>query len=267
MDFADGEGCRKIINSWIEAQTKKKITEVIPSGVLTEMTRLVLVNAVYFKGLWDKQFDAANTRVETFHLNSKESKEVPMMHKKAKFGYMQSEELDADILRMDYRGQNISMFVILPHDIDGISELEKRLTGFDLSTLSTQLHQREVEVSMPKFKLEETTDLNDILKQLGMEHMFTAHEADFSGISGRRDLYVSSVLQKAFVEVNEEGSEAAAATVGVMRLKRSLMAQETYRFIANHPFIFVIHERRTGLTLFIGRCMTPTAVFVHHTEL
>uniref|UniRef100_A0A1V1FTD1 Putative serine protease inhibitor 1 isoform B n=1 Tax=Reticulitermes speratus TaxID=60591 RepID=A0A1V1FTD1_9NEOP len=267
LDFADAETSRNIINSWVETKTKNKITDIIPSGVLDNMTRLVLVNAVYFKGLWEKQFSADSTAVSTFHLNSKESKEVPMMHKKDKFGYLQSEELDADILQMHYKGRSISMFIILPHDIDGISELENRLAGVDLSKILTRLPVREVEVSVPKFKLEETTNLNNILTELGMSDMFIPNEADFSGISGERDLHVSSVLQKAFVEVNEEGSEAAAATVGVMRLKRSLMSQETYKFIANHPFIFFIHERRTDLTLFIGRYMKPTAVVVHHSEL
>lgn len=255
LDFADSEGSRKVINSWIETKTNNKIRDMIPSGVLNHMTRLVLVNAVYFKGLWAKQFSADNTRFESFHLNSKESKEVPMMHKKAKFGYLNSEELDADILQMHYQGLSISMFIILPHDIDGISKLEKKLAGVDLSKILTHLPEQEVEVSIPKFKLEETTDLNDILTELGMKDMFIPHEADFSAISGKRDLFVSSVLQKAFVEVNEEGSEAAAATAAIM-MTRMLLKQTVFH--ASHPFLFIIKEADNGVILFIGRFSKPS---------
>ncbi|XP_021919211.1 leukocyte elastase inhibitor-like isoform X4 [Zootermopsis nevadensis] len=254
LDFSDSEPSRNIINSWVEKETRNKIRDLIPSGLLDETTRLVLVNAVYFKGLWEKQFSADKTKPDKFHLNSRENKEIPMMHKTANFGYLESEELRAAILEMPYQDRNISMFIILPHDIDGISELEKKLATADLSTVLKNIPTREVRVSIPKFKLEETISFNDILKQLGMTSMFSAKEADFSGISGTRELFVSSVMQKTFIEVNEGGSEAAAAT-GMVFMKCSLNFLQPPNFIADHPFVFVLAE--ANAVLFVGRFSNP----------
>ncbi|XP_069678636.1 leukocyte elastase inhibitor-like isoform X4 [Periplaneta americana] len=254
LNFADSEGSRKIINSWVEEKTRDKIKDLIPPGMLNDLTRLVLVNAIYFKGFWKRQFDAARTRPGPFHLNSKEEKTVPMMHLKAKFGYTESGELDSKILEMPYQGQDISMFVILPNDVDGISKLEEKLAGSNLSEILKHLPVREVEVTMPKFKLEETTDLNEILQKMGMTDMFSESRADFSGISGARDLFVSNVLQKAFIEVNEEGSEAAAAT-GMMTsyITRGQAPEFPKIFNANHPFVFVLQKKVSAAVLFLGR--------------
>ncbi|KAJ4435298.1 hypothetical protein ANN_17908 [Periplaneta americana] len=238
LNFADSEGSRKIINSWVEEKTRDKIKDLIPPGILNDLTRLVLVNAVYFKGFWKRQFDAARTRPGPFHLNSKEEKTVPMMHLKAKFGYTESDELDSKILEM-------------PYQANGISKLEEKLAGSNLSEILKHLPVREVEVTMPKFKLEETTDLNEILQKMGMTDMFSESRADFSGISGVRDLFVSKVLQKAFIEVNEEGSEAAAATAVVTMLRS--MPRPPPQFIANHPFAFLIQDKESGIVLFAGR--------------
>jgi serpin B len=251
LDFADGEGSRKIINSWVESKTNNKIKDLIPSGILNNNTRLVLVNAVYFKGLWQNEFSAANTVPDKFHLSSRKSKEIPMMHKTSYFGYLTSDELDADILEMPYRGRKISMFIILPHDVDGISKLEEKLASKNLSKILGRLPQREVNVSVPKFKLEETTDLKDILKKLGMTSMFNHEEADFSGISGSRDMFVSGVMQKAFIDVNEEGSEAAAATA--LNETDGCKTMPPKQFIANHPFVFLIQNFELGIVLFAGR--------------
>ncbi|PNF36971.1 Leukocyte elastase inhibitor A [Cryptotermes secundus] len=251
LDFADGEGSRKVINSWVESKTNNKIKDLIPSGVLNDLTRLVLVNAVYFKGLWHSPFSAANTVPNEFHLSSRESKMVPMMCKTDDFGYLTSQELDADILEMPYKDQKVSMFIILPHDVDGISKLEEKLASENLTKVLLRLPKRKVRVSVPKFKLEETTDLKNILKELGMTSMFLPLEADFSGISGHTDLYVSKVMQKAFIDVNEEGSEAAAATAAVLMLRCAQLPLK--EFTANHPFVFVIKNVQIGVVLFAGR--------------
>ncbi|KAJ9579492.1 hypothetical protein L9F63_004840, partial [Diploptera punctata] len=213
LDFSNGEASRKVINSWVEEKTRNKIQNLIPSGLLTSLTRLVLVNALYFKGTWIHKFNEKNTKPDKFYVNGNDFKMVPMMTQKDNFGYLESDELDAKILKMQYRSsQDLSMVVILPNKIDGISELESKLAKTDLSKLVQHMARPEVIVTFPKFKLEETTDFDDILKQVGLVTMYDAKNADFSGISGKNDLFVSKVLQKAFIEVNEEGTEAAAAT-------------------------------------------------------
>ncbi|XP_067013774.1 leukocyte elastase inhibitor isoform X4 [Anabrus simplex] len=256
MNFAkEPEASRKIINQWVEERTRNKIRDLIPEGLIDSMTRMVLVNAIYFKGKWKSQFDADNTYPQPFHLSKRESKEVPMMHIKKKFGYAEREDLQAKVLVMPYVGDQISMVILLPDAIDGLDDLESKLDKIDMADILQSVENVEVEVTLPRFKLETTIDLNDPLKRLGMTDMFDEEAADFSGISKVEGLFVSKVLQKAFIEVNEEGSEAAAATAVVIAMRMELWPDPV--FIADHPFLFVVFDYASNSPLFFGRLTTP----------
>lgn len=255
-DFAREEEARAAINGWVEKQTQNKIKELIGSGILNDMTRLVLVNAVYFKGNWATQFDPKRTTKVDFHVTENHVVQADMMHIKEKFGYLHMvKELDgASALEMPYKGDRISMIFLLPKSKGGLEVMEKAMQDFDLDTLMFDRGSK-VEVALPKFKVESSHDLVQPLKDLGMTDMFSTGRADFSGISGTNDLYVSKVLQKAFIEVNEEGAEAAAATAQIMMMRMAVM---TPSFRCDHPFVFVIKDKLTGMVLFTGRVTDPT---------
>jgi len=256
VDFAgDRDGACGTINAWVEEQTRGKIQNLIRPDGLSPLTRLVLTNAIYFKGKWERQFDKAATRSEPFFTFTGKV-DVPMMHQTGNFGYM--EEAGFQALEMPYQGRDLSMVVLLPRDASAaaFSALENSLTADNLARWFGQLRQREVIVAMPRFKMTCEFGLADTLKALGMADAFTPGAADFSGMNGQRDLFISAVLHKAFVEVNEEGTEAAAAT-GVVARVTTIMPRPPEVFRADHPFIFLIRDLRTGSVLFLGRLMNP----------
>nr|AHC06147.1 serpin 3 [Penaeus monodon] len=255
VDFGESEAVRREINDVVEKETNSKIKDLIPSGVLNSLTRMVLVNAVYFKGLWENQFNESDTHDQEFWISSQESVQVPMMHIKKKFRYFNHRDLDSTILAMDYKGSRLSMVFILPNKRDGIAEVEAKLASADLYAIDNGLHSVEVEVSLPRFKLEESLELVDYLQVLGMKDLFDEGRCDLSGISGNRDLYVSNVIHKAFLEVNEKGSEAAAATAVVAATR--MLIRPIPPFIADHPFMFYIRDHRSGLVHFAGRFVKP----------
>jgi len=253
LDFEkDTEKARETINIWVERETQDKIKNLIPEGVLDAMTRLVLTNAIYFKGNWAEQFDKELTRDEPFHMSTKKKIEVPTMHKKGDFKYASMETLQA--LELPYKGNELSMIVLLPKKIDGIADLENSLDSKNMAEWLGKLHKREVRVSMPRFKMTSSFQLGKNLSEMGMPLAFGMN-ADFSGMSGNRELFISAVLHKAFVDVNEEGTEAAAATGVVMTLKA--MPEPVPVFRADHPFIFLIRDNLTESILFIGRVTNP----------
>ncbi|KAK8382335.1 hypothetical protein O3P69_015334 [Scylla paramamosain] len=251
VDFGASEEVRQEINAAVEKETNSRIKDLIPSGALNSLTRMVLVNAVYFKGLWAKQFDEADTYDREFWTSNTENVKVPMMYKKSKFRIFFDKDLGATVLAMDYQGSRLSMVFVLPDKRDGLAEVESKLATTDLSELHRKLHEDEVEVSLPRFKLEETLDLVDTLSKMGMKDLFDDQSADLSGISGKKNLFVSKVIHKAFLEVNEKGSEASAAT-GVVAQVRMLI-RPIPPFIADHPYMFFIYDQRSGLVLFVGR--------------
>jgi len=249
------EEVRQMINQWVEDQTNDKIKDIIPPGVLSSMTRLVLSNAIYFKGTWVKEFEKRETHDAPFRTNPDKTVTAKMMQrndKDAKFNYYENEELQ--VLEMLYKGEELSMLVLLPKD-ENLQKLEASLSVEKLNEFRSNLRERKIDVYMPKFTFETKYFMKETLSDLGMPTAFKWPGADFSGMDGTTNLFISSVIHQAFVEVNEEGTEAAAATVVVMEL--GAMIGNDFR--ADHPFIFIIQERETGSILFIGRVVDPTA--------
>lgn len=257
-DEADREDARKRINGWVEERTQEKIKDLVPHGILNELTRLTLVNAVYFKGDWSSPFKEEATQDALFHLTPEAQVEVPLMRQKDRFGYAETNDLQ--ILEMPYGDGALSMLIILPRDINGLAGLESNLDIQTIIQWRSQLIRKKVEVYLPKFKMSGQFSLNDYLKRLGMADAFNPQKANFAGMDGNPNrLYIAAALHKAFVEVNEAGTEAAAATAVVMAARSIAMPEETPVFRADHPFLFFIQENRTGAILFMGRVSDPAA--------
>ncbi|XP_075994268.1 serpin peptidase inhibitor, clade B (ovalbumin), member 1, like 3 isoform X3 [Genypterus blacodes] len=261
VDFsANAEEARLKINSWVEEQTQEKIKDLLTKNAVNSLTKLVLVNAIYFKGNWKRQFKEEFTQDATFRLNKNETKSVKMMFQKAEFPFSMIPEANCKILELTYEGNDLSMLIILPDDIEdettGLEKLEKELTYelFVEWTRPDAMSQVEVQVKLPRFKMEEQYDLGEVLVSMGMVDAFDILLSDFSGMSTANDLFVSKVVHKSFVEVNEEGTEAAAATAAVMAT-RSIKI--TPSFYADHPFLFYIRHNPTMTILFAGRYSTP----------
>jgi len=253
LDFSSpqaAEEARNIINAWVEKETKDKIKELIAKRQV-DGAILVLTNAIYFKGRWAIEFDKKETKDSPFHITTSKDVTVPMMYLKEDFKYTEADNLQ--ILELPYKGEDLSMIVLLPKEIDGIGKLEKLLTIENLERWLTNLKKQEVGVYLPRFKIVwGTFNLAKILEEMGMPDAFSP-AADFSGIT-KAPLFITLVLHKAFVEVNEEGTEAAAATAVVMM--KSAILQPTV-FQADHPFIFLIKDNKTSSILFMGKVMNP----------
>ncbi len=255
VDFASSEAARATINDWVAKATNAKIKDLIPQGVLDGLTRLVLTNAIYFKGNWASQFKPAETKPLPFQVLQGKPVKTPLMHQLAEFGYHETD--DAQVLSIPYQGKALSMIVILPRQADGLTAIEGKLDGEALKGWTEDLRQRKVSVYLPQFKIESAFSLSKQLSELGMKDAFDSERADLSGMDGSRDLFIKEVIHKSFVEVNEEGTEAAAAT-GVVVGVRSAPAPPP-EFRADHPFLFFIRHDATGAILFIGRLVRPGA--------
>ncbi|XP_070841604.1 leukocyte elastase inhibitor-like isoform X1 [Chaetodon trifascialis] len=261
VDFVTSpEVARLNINNWVEKQTQGKIKDVLTQGVVDSMTRLVLVNAIYFKGSWNKRFQESSTSDAQFRVNQNESKPVKMMHQKSKFPLTYIPEANCQILEMPYKGNDLSMLILLPNQIEdsttGLEKLEQMLTydNFVEWTRPDMMNEIEVQVGLPRFKMEEKYDMKNVLMSMGMVDAFDLAMSDFSGMSPANDLVLSKVVHKAFVEVNEEGTEAAAATAAVMMLR---CAFRPATFVADHPFLFFIRHNPSMSILFAGRYCSP----------
>jgi serine protease inhibitor len=253
VDFVKAtEQARKTINEWVEKQTENKIKELLQPGILDTMTRLVLTNAIYFKGDWASQFKKDATRDLPFKLGDGKEVKTPLMYQRSKFGYLETGDLQA--LELPYQGKDLSMVVLLPKKIDGLPSLEKELTTDRLAGWLGRMRASEVQVFLPKFKMTSEFALKPVLASLGMKKLFTV-EADLSGMNGRTDLYVSAVIHKAYLDVNEEGTEAAAATAVVVWATSARPPVPVFR--PDHPFLFLIRDQRTGSILFMGRLANP----------
>ncbi len=247
------EESRLKINQWVENKTEDKIKELIRKGDLSVLTRLVLVNAIYFKGNWANQFKVERTQPKDFRLLDGGVKQVPMMHQKGNFGYREFD--NCKVLELPYEGEQLSMFIILPNNPGELPMLENNLSIENLKSWLSPLPIKEVMVYLPKFKITwGTFELNEPLKDLGIKDAFTSR-ADFSGMNGRKNLFISKVLHKAFIDVNEEGTEAAAATAVIVNFKGGLPKLSIFN--ADHPFLFLIRDNTTGSILFLGRVVDP----------
>jgi serpin B len=252
IDYDDVKTARQTINDWVEERTESKIMDLIPEGVIDSMTRLVLVNAIYFKGEWANQFDPSLTDQAPFSISPGVQAQVPMMTRKQEFRY--AEESDLQILELPYAGDDLSMIVLLPKEITGLAKLEESLSPERLEKWIGDLVGTEVEVSLPRFELNFPFRLDDTLKSMGMENAFS-NQADFSGMDGSKELFIGAILHKAYVAVNEQGTEAAAATAAIMTTKAVAFTPTVFR--ADHPFVFFIREKRSGSILFLGREANP----------
>jgi serpin B len=255
VDYGDTERARRTINTWIEEKTEHKIQDIIPPGLLDALTRLVLVNAIYFKGDWASQFDPDLTSDAPFWITPDEQIQAPMMSQVHRFRYREGDGLQ--VLELAYAGDDLSMVVLLPREIDGLADLEERLTVENLDTWTAHLWQTEVEVSLPRFEMAFPARLSGILMSMGIVDAFSDSAADFSGMDGTKALKIAAVLHKAFVAVNEKGTEAAAATAVIMKLKALPSPPPVFR--ADHPFVFLIRENSTGSILFLGRVANPVS--------
>jgi len=251
VDFArQTEVVRRSINAWVERETEERIRELITPGLLDPASALVLCNAIYFKGDWASAFDPAQTRESTFHVTADRAVTVPMMTGEAEFRSRTFDGFSA--LELPYEGNDLSMVILLPDQDLGVSGLEEILTGERVTGWMREIEREEpssIVIQIPRFSTTSRFEMAEILMAMGMPAAF--HNADFSGMTGSRGLFISEVVHQAFIEVNEEGTEAAAATAVVMKRGGSM-------FMVDRPFLFLIREKLTGTILFIGRILDPT---------
>lgn len=256
VDFSDPEQARTLINAWVAAQTNDKIKDLIAPGVLDEMTRLVLTNAVYFKGAWQNQFEPKQTVTEAFTLEDGSSSNVPMM----KYDGLSVSALQTDAYQavsLPYEGGGYAMLALMPRS-EPLSAYAAALTPDLLNGIIAELEDRDsalVNLSLPRFKFESSFDLSAALKQFGMLSAFDPNMADFSAMDGAKDLYISALLHKATVDVNEQGTEASAATAVAVGTTAMHLEGLDLRF--DHPFLFAIYERSTRTIVFLGRVTNP----------
>jgi serpin B len=257
VDFINAtEQARGTINAWVVDKTNQKIKELIPSGGVDRLTRLVLVNAIWFKGDWLSQFRKEETKDEPFYLGAAEKVSAPLMHRLGG-GYRYAEADGMQILEMPYQGDKLTMVVLLPKERNGLGELESMLSAEKVAAWVGGLRPSEkTDVCLPKFKMTwGTREMRKPFQALGMEIPFKPGEADFSGMDGSKELSIARIYHKAFVEVNEEGTEAAAATAVVMAVRSAPSSPPVFR--ADHPFVFLIRDKASGSILFLGRLVRP----------
>jgi serpin B len=259
LDFstAAAEACR-IINEWAERETRGKIRDLIQPSMLDEWTRLILANAIYFKGDWARPFRKDQTEDAPFK-TPKQEVTVPMMHQQASFAYMETRSFQA--LQLPYAGWNLSTVIFLPRKTGGLPDLEKSLTPERLATWLAELRMsmEQVRVFLPRFHVTSAFQLSNVLLEMGMRNAFDKSGADFSGMTSCERLFLSLVVHKAYVDVDEKGTEAAAATAVVHPKTAALRARKVpiRVFRADHPFLFLIWHDRSGSVLFLGRVTNP----------
>ncbi|XP_069884715.1 plasminogen activator inhibitor 2 [Dipodomys merriami] len=260
VDFQEcAEEARQKINSWVKTQTKGKIQDLLPKGSVDEETKMVLVNAIYFKGKWKTPFEKKLPGLYPFRVSSTQSVPVQMMHLREKLNIGYIEDLKTQVLELPYTG-DVSMFLLLPDEIadasTGLELLENEINYDKLSKWINRdtMAEGDVEVYLPQFKLEERYELKSILRSMGMEDAFSKGRANFSGMSEENTLFLSDVFHQASVDVNEEGTEAAGGTGAIMTGRTGHGGPQ---FVADHPFLFLICETTTKSILFWGKFSSP----------
>lgn len=255
VDFGQVEQTAEQINKWIEEKTHDKIKDMLSANDIDPLTKMILTNAIYFKGDWLYQFNPDNTVEKDFYVTDEQTVSVPMMHldeEDVTFNYTETDELQ--LIELPYDGNNVSMVILLPKE-NNISTVEANLNWNKFSTWTEAFQKKQVKIILPKFKLETEYDLGNHLIEMGMEKPFTP-SADFSGMDGRKDLFIGKVLHNGFVQVDEIGTEAAAATTVHMKLT-SIPPSDELVFNADHPFLFFIRHKQTENILFMGKVTNP----------
>jgi len=248
VNFADSKKASVTINDWVASKTNNLIKDIIDPAAIDGLTRLIILNAIYFKDAWAYPFQEHRTREETFYLNDVDTVKVPMMRLDEDLLYGELPNLDAKVLELPYKSRNLSMFIILPNQRTGLRNLETKLKGIAWSSILESMRTQKVEVKLPRFKAEFSIELTEPLKELGMTRMFSK-DAEFPNmLKSNETIQVSQVIHKAFIEVNEEGTVAAAATGYVC----DSISREPEYFHANHPFYYEILTS-TGAKIFAGR--------------
>jgi serpin B len=262
VDFRGApDPARVHINDWVAGQTNDRIRDLIPQGAIDEDTRLVLTNAIYFLGRWQHAFNTDATRETAFFVTPERSVQAPTMHQRARLRY--AETGDAQVLELPYAGGELAMTIVLPRDRGGLDAIEASLDAERLASWTSALDEREVEVALPKFRVEpaDSISLREQLIRLGMTDAFDPGRADLTGMGGSLAsdrLFIADVFHKAFVAVDEAGTEAAAATAVIVAVRSAAIRPEPTRFIADHPFLFFIRDLRSGAVLFMGRLADPS---------
>ena len=253
LDFENApEESRQVINEWVSDQTEGRIEDLIPQGVINELTRLVLANAIYFNAAWSHPFEGEQTRDGTFHLLDGSQVTVPMMKQTELFGYSEGEGYQA--IELPYVGEKLSMVILLP--AAGLfGEFEKSLDAERVDAIVEDLAQKNVALTMPKFEFDSSFQLADTLAGMGMPHAFSPEAANFSGMDGTRHLFIQDVVHKSFISVDEAGTEAAAATGVVVGITSA--PSSPVEVTVDRPFVFLIRDLETKAILFVGRAVNP----------
>jgi len=250
-DFAEHlEEARQNINKWVSQKTSEKIPELFKQGVLNEGDRMVLANAIYFKASWKSGFSKAQTKQSTFYRNGHDQQNVQFMHETSDHRHVSLDDLDA--VELAYTHPDLAMVVVLPKARDGLRNLEKRLTGKELRDIISRLQHRQVQVQLPKFTVRTPTNLKNVLSKMGLDHMF-GNQADFSRMS-ESQLKVDSAIHEAYIDVNENGTEGAAATgVAIVGRMGHLEPIDPTSFVADHPFLYAVVHKQTNAIVFLGK--------------
>ncbi len=258
VDYSNPTEAATIINQWVENQTNGLIEDLITADAISPLTALILTNAIYFKGIWKTQFDPVNTTNRTFETTVGTPVEAPTMSlvdTEDVFYYTETDEIQ--ILELPYTGDDISMIILLPKNND-LSSIIDTVDNDMFSAWTESMVETNVDIYLPKFEVETSYKLKDYLIALGMNIPFTS-AADFSGITGGKDLFISDVIHKAFIDVNEEGTEAAAATAVIMVTSINGGGSSRIVFDCDHPFLYLIQHKQTGTILFMGSISDPLA--------
>ena len=262
VDFKSApDSVRVTINQWVEKQTNDKIQNLLGPGTVTPLSRLILTNAIYFKAAWADQFSKNATENADFHLSAGKTIQAPTMHNSGGYYYFKGPSFQA--LLMPYEKNEIAMLILLPDNVDGLPALERSLTAANLEKWTASLsYAHEVIVSLPRFKITQQFELSSTLEGLGMKTAFDGNIADFSAMTGDKSLVISAAIHKAYIDLDENGTEAAAATAVVMEMATAMRPLSPppppIIFTADHPFLFLIRENASGAILFMGRVTDPT---------
>uniref|UniRef100_A0A3P8ZRP3 Serpin domain-containing protein n=1 Tax=Esox lucius TaxID=8010 RepID=A0A3P8ZRP3_ESOLU len=262
VDFSESAAVAEQINGWVENHTEGKIRDLLSADDFSSVTRLTLVNAVYFRGSWKNQFRPENTRTFSFSKDDGSEVQTLMMYQQGEFYYGEFSDGSSEaggvyqVLEMPYEGEDMSMLIVLPRQEVPLAALEPIIKAPLLEEWANNVKRQKVEVYLPKFKVEQKIDLRETLQDLGIKKIFTK-DADLSAMTDGKDLFIGKAVQKAYLEVTEEGAEGAAGS-GMIALTRTLVLYP--QVMADHPFFFVIRNRRTGSILFMGRVMMPEVV-------